>query len=164
MISDSKAEARAMTIPVKPICRGEQPCEARDGLTPAPESEICKTNPIGRRAEIPQHSTILSFDHSSPMPIVQTKPNLGTLGYLGNKTRDAEQMRQTNPICARAIWRISVVRTRSCDQWDARAASGKQSQFGRSCRFEVCRGRPLCLPCSRATTGGCPYRVMLDAI
>jgi len=126
-----------MTTPVKPICRGEQPCEAGDGLAPAPESEACKTNPIGRRAEIPQHSTILSFHHSSPMPIVQTrrprqksprrgstcvsgrisrigavdpdfcrarqtKPNLGTLGYLGNDPRDAEQMRQTNPISGRA--------------------------------------------------------------
>jgi len=46
-------------------------------------------------------------------------------------------LRQTNPICARAIWRVSIVRTRSCDQWDARAASGEQSQLGRSCRFEV---------------------------
>jgi hypothetical protein len=91
-----------MTTPVKPICRGEQPCEAGDGLAPAPESEVCKTNPIGRLAEIPQHSSILSFHHSSPMPIVQTKPNLGTLRYLGNDTRDAEQMRQTNPISGRA--------------------------------------------------------------
>ena len=24
--------------------------------------------------------------------------------------------------------------------------------------LQVCRGRPLCLPCFRATTGGCPYR------
>jgi hypothetical protein len=32
--------------------------------------------------------------------LCQTNPNLGTLGYLGNETRDAEQMRQTNPISA----------------------------------------------------------------
>ena len=102
MIDDWKAEARDVTTRVKPTCRGEQPCEAGDGLAPAPESEACETNPIGHRAEIPLHSTILSFHHSSPMPIVQTKPDLGTLGYLGNDTRDAEQMRQTNPISGRA--------------------------------------------------------------
>ncbi len=43
-------------------------------------------------------------------------------------------LRQTNPILARAIWRISFVRTRSCDQSDARAASEKQSQFPRPVR------------------------------
>ena len=30
-----------MTTPVTPICRGEQPYEAGDGLAPAPESEMC---------------------------------------------------------------------------------------------------------------------------
>jgi hypothetical protein len=89
-----------------------------------------------RAAGTPHYSTVLSFHHSSPVPVVQTKPNLGTLGYLGNQTRDAEQMRQTNPICARAIWRISVMWTRSCDQWDARAASGKQSQSSH-CGFRI---------------------------
>ncbi len=31
----------------------------------------------------------------------QTKPNVGRLGYLGDRTRDAGQMRQTNPIPGR---------------------------------------------------------------
>jgi hypothetical protein len=42
-----------MTTPVKPICRGEQPCEAGDGLALAPESEVCKTNPMQMRQTNP---------------------------------------------------------------------------------------------------------------
>ncbi len=68
-------------------------------------------------------------------------------------------LRQTKPISGGIKRGTSAVRTRSCDQWDARAASEKQSQFGRSCRFEVCRGRSLCLPCSKATTSGQPQGV-----
>jgi hypothetical protein len=50
----------------------------------------------------------------------ETKPNLGALGHLGGRTRDAGQMRQTNPIPAGTGWdRASVTR----------AYCAKQSQF-----------------------------------
>jgi hypothetical protein len=69
-----------------------------------------------RAAGIPHYSTVLSFHHSSPMPIVQTKPNLGTLGCLGNETRDTRHMRQTNPTLRLRIADLGL--------WDRPAASG----------------------------------------
>ena len=51
----------------------------RSSLRPrAFPGRLCKTNPISETwpaGRIPQHSTILSFHHSSPMPIVRNKAN-----------------------------------------------------------------------------------------
>jgi hypothetical protein len=56
------------------------------------------------------HSTI-----PTPRRLCQTKPNLGTLGYLGSRTRDAGQMRQTKPI--------------PDSGWDRSTKRAKQTQF-----------------------------------
>jgi hypothetical protein len=71
--------------------------------------DLCETNPIsgkpGRRrwsiapnkpnfpGEIPQYSSVLSFHHPDPMPIVQNKSNLG-----GRAKAPEGEMCKTNPI------------------------------------------------------------------
>jgi hypothetical protein len=63
----------------------------------------------------------------------ETKPNLGTLGYLGDETRDAEQMRQTNPISAGQARCTNKANLPRRDLGDAGCGPlYKQSQFQQS--------------------------------
>ncbi len=83
----------ALGTPLQTQGRARQTNPIR-GSGGGPGGRLCKTNPIWRRAlscktkpisggQDSHHSTVLSFHHSNPMPIVQNEPNSRVRQGLG---------------------------------------------------------------------------------
>jgi hypothetical protein len=115
------------------------PCETnpiaqRTGRTgsPAATGKACKTNPIsgGRNTPLFHHSTIPSFQHSHPTPIVRNEPNFG-----GRRSEAGDVPCETKPIWRAGTLALPRAIVPNKANWREEAADAEQPGFPPSFGF-----------------------------